>query len=68
MAEVKYFPLAPSIQKEEYIGRMLEYGCYPKGPINRDGNIAQGYAFELRGNRFDFFVGLRNLSRSDFKT
>ena len=66
VAQVKYFPIVPAIQKSEYIDKMLEFGYYSKGPITHIGTISQGYAFELRGKRFDYLVGLRNLSQSDF--
>lgn len=67
IAKVKYFSIKPTIQKEEFIDKMLEFGYYSKGPITRNRNISQGYAFELEGDRFDFLIGLRNLSRSDFR-
>ena len=66
VANVKYFTIKPTIKKEEYMDKMLNYGYYKYSPFSSVGTINQGYAFELDDVRFNFLTGLRNLSQSDF--
>ena len=67
VANVKYFPITPTIQQEEFLGGIQKFGCYPKGPITRSGGIKEGYAFVFNKDGFDFLMDLRNLSQSNFQ-
>lgn len=57
-----------SFRIQRIIDKMLNYGCHPKGPITRSGNINQGYAFKFNKDGFEILIGLRNLSESDFNS
>jgi hypothetical protein len=67
VASVKYFPIKPTILQEEFSDKIQKFGCYPKGPITRSGEIKEGYAFIFNKDGFDNLMNLRKLSQRDFE-